>query len=112
MTRLEGRGYGLFRCPVRSDAAGMSVLRVMMIASVCLALAVSVAAQDTDVHIQPREKPAPEAKDPKTGQKTGPVEKTHGKAIQVDVNVVLVPVTVTDVNGFPAPSVVTTRRSY
>jgi Ca-activated chloride channel family protein len=68
----------------------------MMIAAFCLALAVSVAAQDTDVHIQPREKPAPEAKDPKTGQKTGPVEKTHGKAIQVDVNVVLVPVTVTD----------------
>jgi Ca-activated chloride channel family protein len=66
-------------------------------AAICLVLGTIVAAQDTDVHIKPREKPAPEApKDPKTGASTGPVEKTHGKAIQVDVNVVLVNVTVTD----------------
>jgi Ca-activated chloride channel family protein len=66
----------------------------MAIACVCLALAMNLAAQDTDVHIKPREKTPVEApKDPKTG---APAEKTHGKPLQVDVDLVLVNVTVTD----------------
>lgn len=97
MYRRDGSGCGSFRCPAGRKAAHASAVRVMAVAAICLALGMSAAAQDTDVHIKPREKPTPEApKDPKTGASTGPVEKTHGKSIQVDVNVVLVNATVTD----------------
>ena len=60
-------------------------------------LGIAATAQDTEVHIKPREKPTPEAPvDPKTGKPGTPAERTHGKPIQVDVDLVLVNVTVTD----------------
>ena len=94
MSRLDGRGDGLFRSSSQPRNTGASVYKVPVIAAVLLALALSASAQDTDVHITPREKTPPEAsKDPKTGL---PAEKNHGKPMQVDVDLVLINVTVTD----------------
>ncbi len=58
-----------------------------------LVMAPGLFAQGTEVHITPRKDPAAPPKPPDL---VDPVLKTHSKPIKVDVNLVLVPVTVTD----------------
>jgi Ca-activated chloride channel family protein len=66
-------------------------LAVFLVVAVCSALPVLAQNSTEDVHIQPRVKP-PAPKDPDLD----PALKTHTKPYKVDVNLVLVPVTITD----------------
>jgi Ca-activated chloride channel family protein len=66
-------------------------LAVFVIVAVCGALPALAQNSTEDVHIQPRTKPAA-PKDPDVD----PALKTHTKPYKVDVNLVLVPVTITD----------------
>jgi len=101
MARFERRGYGSFRSPERIRFYCVQVLR-SMVAALCVFLFVaSAAAQDEDVHIQPRENTDPK-KQPDTNKvadNTPTPEggfKVRGKPIQKNVDLVLVNVTVTD----------------
>jgi Ca-activated chloride channel family protein len=104
MARFESRGYGSSRSPERHRFYRMSVLPPV-VAVLFLAVAVSAAAQDVNVHIEPRKsdpanaagKPDAAATKPdKDTKDTAPDQKTHVKPILVDVDLVLVNVTVTD----------------
>src|SRR6204780_2662126 len=66
-------------------------LAVFLIVAVCGALPALAQNSTEDVHIQPRTKPAA-PKDPDVD----PALKTHTKPYKVDVDMVLVPVTITD----------------
>jgi Ca-activated chloride channel family protein len=101
MARYARRGCGIARW---SDFSGLLALeqpiaRGVLTLVVFLSLSVFAAAQE-DVHIQPRPTPTPPVlKDPAAAEAdhTEPGLKiNHGKPIQVDVDLVLVPVTVTD----------------
>jgi Ca-activated chloride channel family protein len=101
MSRLERRGYGACRSPELSFKASqrtpLSFCALALLVS--LALTIYVSAQDVNVHIQPRspaELPkAADSKDPAVAAAEAGL-KNHTKPIQVDVNLVLVNVTVTD----------------
>jgi Ca-activated chloride channel family protein len=100
MSRFERRGYGTGRSPEHSFKAYRTPLPTCALALlVSLALIGSISAQDVNVHIQPR----PPADTPKTVDTKDPAVfhaeaqlKNHTKPVQVDVNLVLVNVTVTD----------------
>ena len=100
MTRYERRGYGTCRSPELSfkasqrTALGLCALALLL----TFALALSANAQDVNVHIQPRppvDTPQPGAKDPAVKEAESNFAN-HTKPMQVDVNLVLVNVTVTD----------------
>jgi Ca-activated chloride channel family protein len=104
MARFERRGYGSSRSPERHRFYRMSVLPPV-VAVLFLAVAVFAVAQDVNVHIEPRKsdpanaagKPDAAATKPdKDTKDTAPDQKTHTKPILVDVDLVLVNVTVTD----------------
>ena len=101
MARLECGGYGashppMARCYVRF---GLLVVRCALALAVLAGLSVKGIAQDENVHIQPR--PSAEAvkeaapKAPDLTDDPG-LKINHGKPLQVDVDLVLVNVTVTD----------------
>jgi Ca-activated chloride channel homolog len=109
MTRSARRGYGIARS--FEVCRSLSVRRSLFFGVVALALGLILpaylAAQDENVHIQPRATPTPTPdptstlpKDPASlfpDVKLEPgLKVNHGKPIQVDVDLVLVPVTVTD----------------
>src|SRR3954464_8413672 len=99
MSRFERRGYGAGRSPELSFKACRTPLPFCALAVlVSLALTVFMSAQDVNVHIQPRPndaiKPA-DSKDPAVANAEAKL-KNHTKPVQVDVNLVLVNVTVTD----------------
>jgi Ca-activated chloride channel family protein len=103
MARFEHRGYGSFRSPGRESLYGAVVLRSVVTTVLFLAVAVFAAAQDVNVHIEPRKpdsaNPANKTdKDTKDAKDTptDPAQKTHVKPVIVDVDLVLVNVTVTD----------------
>src|ERR1019366_9669546 len=66
-------------------------LAVLLVVAVCSALPLLAQTSTADVHIQPRVQP-PVPKDPALD----PALKTHSKPFKVDVEMVLVPVTITD----------------
>jgi Ca-activated chloride channel family protein len=105
MARYARRGYGISRL---SDFSGtwrleQAVLRGLLSLVVLLALSGATVAQDVNVHIEPRPTPDPSAtaaKDPAAKAAEVPSDPglrvNHGKPTKVDVDLVLVPVTVTD----------------
>jgi Ca-activated chloride channel family protein len=100
MPRFERRGYGAGRSPELSFKAYRTPLTFCAFALlVFLAMTqVSASAQDVDVHIQPRTTDAVktvDTKDPAVANAESQL-KNHTKPVQVDVNLVLVNVTVTD----------------
>lgn len=74
--------------------AGIRNYRWAALAVVLLACAVALG-QGTEVHVSPRPKPAV----PREGTTSDPTLKTHTKPMKVDVDLVLVPATVTDPNN-------------
>lgn len=100
MTRSERRGYGACRSPELSFKASQRTSLSLCALALLLtfALTISASAQDVNVHIQPRppvDVPQPGAKDPAVKEAESNF-KNHTKPMQVDVNLVLVNVTVTD----------------
>jgi Ca-activated chloride channel family protein len=102
MTRYARRGCGTSR---RSDFSGIwalkqGIARGVLALAVFLSLSVYAVAQDDPVHVEPRPTPAPPVlKDPAAAEanSTEPgLRMNHGKPTHVDVDLVLVPVTVTD----------------
>ena len=69
-------------------------LRICVLATVIFLLTSARAQTENDVHVNPRTKPA-SADTPKPGV-TDPALKTHTKPLKVEVDLVLVPATVTD----------------
>src|SRR5262249_30035881 len=99
MARFERRGYGANRSPeVSFKAYRTPLICCALTLAFFLAFAIHASAQDENVHIQPKP-PAP----PKTVESKevagdpDATTKNHGKpGVTVDVNLVLVNVTVTD----------------
>src|SRR5205807_1697396 len=109
MSRFKRRAYGSFHSCERHQfyltPMLTRMLRPVVAAIVFLAVAALAVAQDVNVHIEPRKPDSGEAVKPSTGPKdTNPkdtntpdtAQKAHGKPLQVDVDLVLVNVTVTD----------------
>jgi Ca-activated chloride channel family protein len=104
MARYARRGCSTSRSSdfARSSALEQKVLRVLLALTALFGLGVLAVCQDVNVHIEPRPTPTPNvstAPDPatKADVATDPgLKVNHGKPIQVDVDLVLVPVTVTD----------------
>ena len=100
MTRFECRGYGANRSPVLTyKAFGTLTIRYALTLVAFLAFIVRAGAQDVNVHIEPKPPAPAKAPDSKeiTGNPADPSLKNHGKpGVAVDVNLVLVNVTVTD----------------
>ena len=128
MPRFERRGYGSFRSPDRHRSRWMPTLRPVVVFVLFLAAAALAAAQDVNVHIEPRKpdtantagkpdnppaksdkdskdatkdskEPAKDGKEPaKDSKDTAPElsQRSRAKPILVDVDLVLVNVTVTD----------------
>jgi Ca-activated chloride channel family protein len=99
MARFERRGYGANRSPGHSLKASVApLIRCALTLACLLAFAIAARAQDVNVHIEPKP-PAP-AKTVDSKEDVGnadPALKNHAKpGIAVDVNLVLVNVTVTD----------------
>jgi Ca-activated chloride channel family protein len=102
MARYVRRGYVVSRSLEVLKKHRFTLLRWTVALVVLAGLTATVSAQDEDVHIAPRPTPTPvpkiqepEAKTP--GVVTDPGLKiNHGKPMQVDVDLVLVNVTVTD----------------
>ncbi|HEX7285036.1 MAG TPA: VWA domain-containing protein [Candidatus Angelobacter sp.] len=105
MPRFESSGYRITRSFVRIGLFAFSRGRrepwFLVLALAC-ALTTYLSAQDVNVHIQPRPpaeapKPAPESVASSPDVNTDPgLKANHGKPYQVDVDLVLVNVTVTD----------------
>ena len=104
MARYARRGCSTSRSSdfARSSALEQRVLRVLLALIAFVGLGVLAFCQDVNVHIEPRPTPTPNVvavPDPatKADVATDPgLKVNHGKPIQVDVDLVLVPVTVTD----------------
>lgn len=102
MARFESCGYGAFRSPTARPEFSyrILVLRCVVVLAVAAGLTAICRAQDDDlkVHIQPR--PAapkqPDARPPANASDDPGLKVNHGKPLQVDVDLVLVNVTVTD----------------
>jgi Ca-activated chloride channel family protein len=99
MFRSERRGYGTCRPHELSFKAYRTPVPLCVLAFLILfALQRFAFAQDENVHITPRPPDAvkpPDAKDPAVKEAESQL-KNHTKPVQVDVNLVLVNVTVTD----------------
>jgi Ca-activated chloride channel homolog len=99
MVRSERCGYGTSRSPELSFKASQGTPAVYCALVLLLSFALSVhgRAQDVNVHIQPPPSavPDPNAKDPAVKAAEATL-KNHTKPVTVDVNLVLVNVTVTD----------------
>jgi Ca-activated chloride channel family protein len=99
MTRPERRGYGANRSPeLSSKAYHTPLIRYALILATVLVYAIFVAAQDVNVHIEPKPPATPKTVDTKEDVGNADAsQKNHGKpGMAVDVNLVLVNVTVTD----------------
>jgi Ca-activated chloride channel homolog len=105
MTRYARRGYSTSRLSYFSGTWRLeqAILRGLLSLVVLLALSGATVAQDVNVHIEPRPTPAPSApaeKDAAVKPAEVPSDPglrvNHGKPTKVDVDLVLVPVTVTD----------------
>src|SRR5690349_14758697 len=105
MSRFECCGYGASRSPEMLFVSPLNwtVLRGLMVLAFALGLCLRVAAQDENVHIEPHatapeaNKAKSEAPDPPADPSADPgLRYNHGKPQIVDVNLVLVNVTVTD----------------
>ncbi|HLJ26628.1 MAG TPA: VWA domain-containing protein [Candidatus Angelobacter sp.] len=101
MSRFEG-GYGLTRSPGLFSSSNVRTLPALMAAILFLILPACVAAQDVNVHIEPRDKTTPPAATPAKNVNStadvpqGMVLRPTGKPIIKSVDLVLVNVTVTD----------------
>jgi Ca-activated chloride channel homolog len=109
MARCVRRGYGIARSSDvrRYPAFTRTLFHGLLGLGLALGAASFASAQDENVHIQPRATPTP-TPDPakaaaKAAEENAPgvakdpgLKVNHGKPIQVDVDLVLVPVTVTD----------------
>jgi Ca-activated chloride channel homolog len=94
-------GRSTFQARIRTDSVGPMLcgkrfsawlpVAILLVLSACFALPVAAQNSTEDVHIQPRIQPAP-APEPQGD----PSLRTHTKPYKVDVNLVLVPVTITD----------------
>jgi Ca-activated chloride channel family protein len=99
MARFERRGYGANRSPGHSFKASVTPLIRCALTLVCfLSFAIASGAQDVNVHIEPKPTTPPKTADTKEDVGTNdPALKNHAKpGMAVDVNLVLVNVTVTD----------------
>jgi Ca-activated chloride channel homolog len=99
MTRSERRGYGANRSPeLYSKACHTPPIRYALILATLLVYAIFVGAQDVNVHIEPKPPAAPKTVDTKEDAGNADAsQKNHGKpGMAMDVNLVLVNVTVTD----------------
>jgi len=100
MTRFERRGYGANRSPGHSfKASATPLIRYALTTVVCfLAFTIATSAQDVNVHIEPKPPAPPKTADTKEDVgNADPALKNHAKpGLAVDVNLVLVNVTVTD----------------
>jgi len=107
MSRFDRRGYGSFRSPERHRSRWTPTSRPVVVFLLFVATAIFAAAQDVNVHIEPRKSDAntsgksdnPPAKTDKDGKDAADPElsqRPHAKPILVDVDLVLVSVTVTD----------------
>lgn len=97
MARFERRGYGANRSPVLTlKAYRTSIIRCALTLAISIALMIYAGAQDVNVHIEPKPPAPPKTVDSKEAAKD-PALTNHGKpGVAVDVNLVLVNVTVTD----------------
>lgn len=104
MPRWESCGYGINRSPdaIASFTTCRKRLECVFLALVVLlGLSSYLVAQDVNVHIEPRPpaapKPSPDSDNKAPDVSTDPgLKANHGKPFQVDVDLVLVNVTVTD----------------
>jgi Ca-activated chloride channel homolog len=101
MARYARRGFGISRLSVCS--CSLALLRGLLALVVLVGVSAYVGAQDVNVHIEPRPTPDPAAAAAKdAAAKAADVNAdpglkvNHGKPVLVDVDLVLVPVTVTD----------------
>jgi len=102
MARRWGCGSNRSQTPVRACGlfvglmlyskrfSARFVLVALLLAPVCLSFALFAQNLAEEVHVQPRVQPAPKAPE------IDPALKTHTKPYKVDVEMVLVPVTITD----------------
>jgi Ca-activated chloride channel homolog len=100
MARYARRGFGISRT---ASSCSLALLRGLLALAVLLGMGAYVGAQDVNVHIEPRPTPDPAAAAAKDAAakaadvNTDPgLKVNHGKPVLVDVDLVLVPVTVTD----------------
>jgi len=99
MARFERRGYGANRSPGHSIKASATPLIRCALTLLCfLVLTITTNAQDVNVHIEPKPTAPPKTADTKEDVgNADPGLKNHAKpGLAVDVNLVLVNVTVTD----------------
>jgi len=76
----------------KAQAGGISVLLLLILLVVLVAPAVLAQSPVDDVHVSPRVQPPP----PAEKEIIDPALRTHTKPLKVDVDLVLVPVTITD----------------
>jgi Ca-activated chloride channel homolog len=97
MARFESCGYGANRSPVLTfKAYSTFLIRCALPLAIFIALMVCAGAQDVNVHIEPKPPAPPKTVDTKESA-GNPGLTNHGKpGVSVDVNLVLVNVTVTD----------------
>ena len=99
MARFERRGYGANRSPGHSFKAYRTpLIRCALTLACFLVFTVATGAQDVNVHIEPKPPAPPKTVDTKEDAgNADPSLKNHAKpGMAVDVNLVLVNVTVTD----------------
>jgi Ca-activated chloride channel homolog len=100
MARLECGGYGAFHPPMARFSVFYRtfVFPCLLALAIVAALSANGSAQDENVHIQPRPADAPKEPAAKASEATDDpgLRVNHGKPVQVDVDLVLVNVTVTD----------------
>ena len=99
MARFERRGYGANRSPGHSFKASVTpLIRCALTLACFLAFSHCTSAQDVNVHIEPKPPAPPKTADTKEDVgNADPALKNHAKpGMAVDVNLVLVNVTVTD----------------
>jgi Ca-activated chloride channel family protein len=101
MARYARRGGGISR--LSGSPCSSALLRGLLVLAVLLGVSAYVRSQDVNVHIEPRPTPDPAAAAAKEADAKGADVNTdpglkvnHGKPMLVDVDLVLVPVTVTD----------------
>jgi len=98
MARFERRGYGANRSPGHSFKAYRTpLIRCALTLACFLAFTLATGAQDVNVHIEPKPAPPKTVDTKEDAASTDPSLKNHAKpGMAVDVNLVLVNVTVTD----------------
>ncbi|HEY1939023.1 MAG TPA: VWA domain-containing protein [Candidatus Angelobacter sp.] len=98
MARFERRGYGANRSPELSfKAFHTPLMRRALPLAAFLVFFIYAGAQDVNVHIEPKPPAPPKTVDTKEAAGNPDLSKNHGKpGLAVDVNLVLVNVTVTD----------------